>query len=827
MAVKFRAAASIAVAAAICITFGNAGPANLLAQSEHHGTDAGYPYTAADVHFMSGMISHHAQAIVMSRWVPTHGASPSIRTLAERIINAQQDEIASMQTWLRDRSQPVPDPATPMAMSGHDMLMPGMLTESQMKELNQAKGKDFDRLFLTDMIQHHRGAVSMVHDLFESTGAGQDQTVFKFASDVSVDQSTEIERMERMLAALTTPAAAPTPDPRVGLKAGATDAAEAIWNLKVLSSTPPSEKFVNGTNSDLAFTGHYAIQGSFNGYQIWDISNSAQPTLKTAYFCPASQSDVSVYGNLLFVSGESLTGRIDCGAQGVKDTVSSERLRGIRIFDITDINNPKNVGNVQTCRGSHTHSVLVDPKDPANVYVYISGSSVVRSPRELPGCVNVAPELDPNSALFRIEVIKVPLAHPELAAIVSSPRIFDELAAPPTHADAPEDVAANAKRIADARASGAFIATVNGRERILSPEFVAPLLDSIVKGRQGSGAPTAADSAELRTKLPTLSSQLSRPTVDPRRGPTQCHDITLYPAIGLAGGACAGYGLLLDIRDPSHPRRIAAAADSNFAYWHSATFNNDGTKVLFSDEWGGGTQPKCRVTDKKEWGADAIFTLVNGQMKFQSYYKMPAAQTPQENCVAHNGSLIPIPGRDVMAQAWYQGGISLFDWTDAAHPKEIAFFDRGPVDSTKLTLSGSWSVYWYNGVLVSSEITRGLDIFELAPSAFISQNEIDAAKSVHFDYLNAQGQPKLIWPPSFALARAYVDQLARSNGITAPRIAGIRSALSKAEIASGSARKTLLTTLASQLQRDAAGASDATKVRMLASTVRDLTTAAH
>jgi uncharacterized protein (DUF305 family) len=842
MVVKLRAAILIAVAAAICITFGNAGPAALLAQGEsaRHGNDAGYPYTAADVHFMSAMISHHAQAIVMSRWVPTHGASPSIRTLAERIINAQQDEIASMQQWLRDHSQPVPDPATPMAMSGHEMLMPGMLTEPQMKELNQAKGKDFDRLFLTDMIQHHRGAVTMVHDLFESLGAGQDQTVFKFASDVSVDQSTEIERMERMLAAFGAPAkpsatdnattvgkGSPNPDPRVGLKAGATDAAEASWNLKVLSSTPPSEKFVNGVNSDLAFTGNYAIQGSFNGYQIWDISDPARITLKTAYFCPASQSDVSVYKNLLFVSGESLTGRIDCGAQGVQDTVSSERLRGIRIFDITDISNPKNVGNVQTCRGSHTHSVLVDPKDPANVYVYISGSSVVRSPRELPGCLNVAPEQDPNSALFRIEVIKVPLAHPELAAIVSSPRIFDELVAPATHADAPEDVAANAKRLADARASGAFIATLNGRERILTPEFVAPLLDSIVKARQGSGPPTAADSAELRTKLPTLVGRLSRPTVDPRRGPTQCHDITLYPAIGLAGGACAGYGLLLDIRDPSHPRRIAAAADSNFAYWHSATFNNDGTKVLFSDEWGGGTQPKCRVTDKKEWGADAIFTLVNGQMQFQSYYKMPAPQTPQENCVAHNGSLIPIPGRDVMAQAWYQGGISVFDWTDAAHPKEIAFFDRGPVDSTKLTLSGSWSVYWYNGVLVSSEITRGLDVFSLAPSEFISQNEIDAAKSVHFDYLNAQGQPKLIWPPSFALARAYVDQLARSNGIASPRIAVIRSELSKAETASGSARKTLLSTLASQLQRDAAGARDATKVKMLASTVRDLTTGAR
>ncbi len=592
----------------------------------------------------------------------------------------------------------------------------------------------------------------------------------------------------------------------------------------MLSETRPSEKFVDGINSDLTFTGPYVIQGSFNGYQVWDISNARQPVLKTANFCPASQSDVSVYGHLLFVSSESLTGRIDCGAQGVTDTVSSARLRGIRIFDISDITNPKNVANVQTCRGSHTHTVVVDPKDKANVYVYISGSSGVRSPRELAGCVDAAPDKNPNSALFRIEVIKVPLAHPEQAAIVSSPRIFNDLLTPMTHDDAPEDIAANAKAVAAAHASGGFVAVVRGQDRVMNG-FVTPLLEDIVKARNGTGAPTSADSAALRATLQSIVDREVGPVFAPGTpggGPTQCHDITVYPAIGLAGGACGGYGLLLDIHDAAHPRRIAAAADSNFSYWHSATFNNDGTKILFSDEWGGGVQPKCRVTDKKEWGADAIFALVNGQMQFRSYYKVPAPQTAQENCVAHNGSLIPIPGRDVMAQAWYQGGISVFDWTDASHPKEIAFFDRGPVDSTKLTLAGSWSVYWYNGVLVSSEIVRGLDIFELAPSAFISQNEIDAAKTVHFDYLNTQGQPKLVWPPSFALARAYVDQLARDNGLSSARVGAVRRSLASAESSSGQGRRRQLTRLVTQVRGYAGGSTNGTKVRVLASAVNDL-----
>ncbi len=383
-----------------------------------------------------------------------------------------------------------------------------------------------------------------------------------------------------------------------------------------------------------------------------------------------------------------------------------------------------------------------------------------------------------------------------------------------------------------------------GQERVVRSGLITPLLDSIVKARNGTGAPTALDSAALRVALPGIVAKtFGDATSGPRLGPTQCHDITVYPAVGLAGGACEGYGFLLDIRDPAHPVRVAAVSDSNFSYWHSATFNNDGTKVLFSDEWGGGGQPKCRITDRREWGADAIFTLVNAngtpvmahdgvavdpaseRMQFQNYYKLPAPQTPQENCVAHNGSLIPIPGRDVMVQAWYQGGISVFDWTDPRNPREIAFFDRGPVDSTRMAMGGSWSAYWYNGNIVSSEIARGLDIFELVPSAYISQNEIDAAKSVHFDYFNTQGQPKIVWPTSFALARAYADQLERSNGLSAGRLSAVRQALASAQSAPGAQRRNALTQLAAQLDVDARASSDPVKVQTLARAVRDLAAA--
>ena len=609
---------------------------------------------------------------------------------------------------------------------------------------------------------------------------------------------------------------APSPDPRVGLRAGLFDAEEAIWNLELVSSTPPAPDFVGITNSDLAFTDNYAIQGNYNGMQIWNIEDPRQPLLVTGYVCPASQSDVSVFGDLLFVSGEGLGGRLDCGSEPIREAVSPDRLRGIRIFDISDIRSPEYIANVQTCRGSHTHTVVEDPNDDQNVYIYVSGSSLVRPAEELAGCSGAPLEEDPNSALFRIEVIRVPLANPAQAAIVSSPRIFTGLVAPPQHGLAPDDIAA----LEEARAQGAFIIDYPDQPRALRQREVVDLLGQVVAQRGGTGAATAADSAALRAFLVEVAAQ---PVDDrPRPGPTQCHDITVYPGIGLAGGACGGYGFLLDISDPVDPTRIDAVSDENFSYWHSATFNNDGTKVLFTDEWGGGGAPKCRATDPMEWGANALFTLEDGRMEFQSYYKLPAPQTPEENCVAHNGSLIPIPGRDVMVQGWYQGGISIFDWTDPANPVEIAFHDRGPVDATRMEMGGSWSVYWYNGSIVSSEIARGLDIFELTPSALLSQNEIDAANSVRLEQLNTQGQPKFVWPATFALAGAYLDQLERSGGLSAASIQSNRRGLASAENASGAARRTALTNMASELSREAGGSPDAAKVRMLSATVREL-----
>ena len=551
-------------------------------------------------------------------------------------------------------------------------------------------------------------------------------------------------------------------DPRVGLRAGWHDAGEAIRNLELVSHTDRPAGFFNPNNpgdfgvinADIAFSGSTVFIGGYNGFQVWDVSNPAHPVLRASHVCPGGQGDVSIYQNLLFVSVEETRGRTDCGTNAPTDTVSADRFRGVRIFDVSNLANPRQVGAVQTCRGSHTHTLVTDPRDPANVYIYVSGTGPVRSGSELAGCSGRPPEEDPNTSYFRIEVIKVPVAAPQDARIVNAPRVF-----------------------ADA-ASGAIAGLWQG-------------------GNHGPGTQTTS-----RTN--------------------QCHDITVYPEIGLAAGACAGNGILLDISDPSNPKRVAEVSDPNFAYWHSATFNNDGTKVLFSDEWGGGTQPRCRATDRPQWGADAIYTLSGRTLTPASFYKMPAAQTEQENCVAHNGSLIPVPGRDIMVQAWYQGGVSVFDFTDAAHPVEIAFFDRGPMSATQLQLSGFWSAYWYNGLIYGSEIGRGLDIFSLKPSEHLSQNEIDAAKLVRMDRFNAQDQTKLTWPASFVVARAYVDQLVRDHGVQPSVSTRISAALRRAESARGAARRAQLTALAAQLDRDAARAADAAKVRMLAGAVRDL-----
>jgi hypothetical protein len=608
-------------------------------------------------------------------------------------------------------------------------------------------------------------------------------------------------------------------DPRVGLRAGLFDAEEAYWNMRRLSQTPPPPDFLGSTNSDLAFTGPYVIQGNYSGFIIWDISNPARPSLVREYLCPASQSDVSVSGNLLFVSGEGLEGRLDCGTEGVREAVSPDRLRGIRIFDISDIREPRYIANVQTCRGSHTHTVLEHPSDPDHVYIYVSGSAPVRPAEELPGCSALAPDDDPDSALFRIEVIQVPLANPEAARIVSSPRIFEGLTAPPVHGPSPADMA----ELEAARARGAFIIEIPiiGEFQILPDEVAAQMLQGIVRQRGGSGAPTPADSTALRAQLPLMVANMMG-DMDMEAGPNQCHDITVYPALGLAGGACEGYGILLDIRDPINPVRLDAVADENFAYWHSATFNNDGTAILFTDEWGGGGGPRCRADDPMEWGANAIFSIENGRMVHQSYYKMPAPQTEQENCVAHNGSLIPVPGRDIKVQAWYQGGISVFDWTDPANPFEIAFQDYGPVHPEEMAMGGSWSVYWYNGVLVSSEIARGLDIFELTPSPFLTENELAAAREVRITELNAQGQPQFTWEPSFAVARAYLDQLSRGRALPEGQIEAARQSLAAAEAATGAGRREALEALAARLASETGAAGDASRIARLTDTVRAL-----
>lgn len=482
-------------------------------------------------------------------------------------------------------------------------------------------------------------------------------------------------------------------------------------------------------NSDFAFQGNHLFQGNFYGVNIYDITNPAKTSLLTSMVCPGGQGDVSVHGNLMFMSVEMPNGRIDCGTQGFAPAAApaegapkpqgmlpqpqKDRFRGVRIFDISDIKSPKQVAAVQTCRGSHTHTLVVDPNDKDNVYVYVSGTSFVRQSEELEGCSGGGPDKNPDTALFRIDVIKVPVAHPEQAAIVSHPRVF-----------------------IDPR-SGVINGLNNG-------------------GSHDKGEEKAKDT-------------------------DQCHDITVYSAVGLAAGACSGNGLLLDVKDPVNPKRVDAVNDPNYSYWHSATFSNDGSKVVFTDEWGGGMGARCRANDPNKWGADAIFNLKDDKLSFATYYKLPAAQGDTENCVAHNGSLVPVPGRDIEVQAWYQGGVSVMDFTDAAHPKEIAYFDRGPIDPKMLVLGGDWSAYWYNGAIYGSEIARGLDVFELLPTEDLTQNEIDAAKTVQVQELNVQNQQKLEWPAKLVVAKAYVDQLERSQALPAKQIASLRKGLRDAE----------------------------------------------
>ncbi len=628
-------------------------------------------------------------------------------------------------------------------------------------------------------------------------------------------------------------------DPRVGLKAGWKDAGVAARNLTLVGHADRPEGFYNPgdigdfgfMNSDMAFKGDTMFVGNFAGVQVYDISDPAHPRLRLTIACPGGQGDVSVYGNLLFMSVEETRGRLDCGAGGVAGEVSAERFRGVRIFDITNLDLPQQVAAVQTCRGSHTHTLVPDKGDPDNVYIYISGTSQVRSGDELAGCANT-PGDDPNTARFRIEVVRVPLAHPEQARIVNEARFLLGLAAPPARGTTADEVAENlglnpasAQEAEAAGARGAFTVTIGDQPYVMGDVMAGQVLASIVQQQQRTGAPTAADSATLRQMLPVVVGRMmasGQPEAggEARPGPDQCHDITVYPEAGLAGGACAGYGILLDISDPANPVRIDQAGDANFAYWHSATFNNDATKVIFTDEWGGGVAPRCRVTDRKEWGADAVFNIENRKLAFQSYYKLPAPQTSEENCVAHNGSLIPVPGRDIMVQAWYQGGLSVFDFTDPSNPVEIAFFDRGPMDSTKMVMGGYWSAYWYDGHIIASEIGRGVDVFRLEPSEFLSASEIAAAASAGSDVVNPQNQTRVVWPASFSVARAYVDQITRAGTVPAAEATRLARTLDEAEsMPAGDARQALLAGLA----RSARGLSKGgDRLEKLASTLDGL-----
>jgi uncharacterized protein (DUF305 family) len=711
-------------------------------------------YTSADVHFMQGMILHHHQALLMSRLASERTNNENILDLAGRIDVSQDDEITLMQDWLKERSEMVPDPAD--HHSGHMTHgMVGMATEEQMTNLADSKSIDFDELFLSLMITHHDGAIKMVKELRDQPGSAYDPLLNEFVSDVANDQAVEIERMNELLVGLSS-------DPRAGLAPGLFDAEEAILNLELVVSQrkPPgfydpnnpaargaaaleeeSEKesdeedkpkptqesanalrypMLSFSNTDMAFSDDLLVTGSYHGFNMYQLKDSGIPNLVSSVVCPGGQGDVSIVGDLLIMSVEQTRGRLDCGLQGVSEDISDERFRGIRIFNISDITNPIQVGAVQTCRGSHTHSVVSGPGADGKILVYNSGTSSVRKEEELENCIDGTPG-DDRTALFRIDVIEIPVDDPSKSRIIDSPTVFAD----------PE--------------TGALAGLWRG-------------------GDHGD------DTQETyRTD--------------------QCHDITVFPSANLAAGACSGNGILFDITDPRKPTRVDAVTDAGFAYWHSATFNNDGTKILFTDEWGGGGRARCRAWDPITWGADAIYDIVDQKLEFKGNYKIPAPQLETENCVAHNGSIIPVPGRDIFIQAWYQGGISVIDFTDSTNPIEIAYFDRGPIHEKELLTGGFWSVYYYQGAIYGTEIARGLDVLKLLPSEFLSSNEITAAALAYPamgppKLFNPQQQVPMVWPATPEVALAYMDQLLRSDSIHQKEATRLTKLLNKVAVES-------------------------------------------
>ena len=594
-------------------------------------------------------------------------------------------------------------------------------------------------------------------------------------------------------------------DPRNGLRPGkGGEAAEVAHGMKLMSLTPKAAVFdsVNGldfANSDITFGGKYVYQGNFAGFSIWDVSNAAKPVLVSTVKCQTNQGDPSIYGNLLFVSAEGAGNRKDCGKSPVTDP--SQHTAGVRIFDVSNPSAPKLVKNVETCKGSHTHSLLPSKKDKNILYIYVSGSGGARAENDLPGCKNGTDPADTSNAMYRLDVIKVDLRKPDSAYVVTGARIFTGLAP------------VQGPRRAGAGGRGA----APGAPPAGAPPGAAP-----------AGGPPGG-----RGEAPAPS------------GPRNCHDVTIYPARNLLAGACGSYGILVDVKNPEKPVRLDAISDTTFSLWHTAVFSNDGKKVVFTDEWGGGTGPMCQATSMMQQGGNTTLEITaDRKFKQGGYFKPNFAQTAQENCVSHNGGVIPVPGRDIMTQGWYQGGINIIDFTDAKKPVEIGYFDRGPIDNpppidagppaapgaggrgaARSTTGGSWGSYYWNGYIYSSEIARGLDVVELTPTADLSANEIAAAKLVRYEQYNPQSQPIITWPAAYPVVRSYVDQLQRKNGLAADRITAINASLDASEKLAGAARKAALSKLGGEVDKDVAGSSDSPRVKTLSAEIRKLAAA--